>query len=152
MTFQAFKGEMMRKQYLRFLIALIGVAGLGVAAKGQGADQIVVKIPHDFVAAGKTLPAGTYRVDRVSDLNEGALVLSNSDNHESAIVVAKLVETSNSDKASVSLEQVGGQFFLSKIKTADHVFTVPVSGSAILEAAAKSHSGTTTSGSSAGSN
>ena len=89
----------MRKQYLRFLIALIGVAGLGVAAKGQGADQIVVKIPHEFVAAGKAFPAGTYRVDRVSDLDEGALVLRNSDSHESVIVVAKLVGTSNSDPA-----------------------------------------------------
>ena len=34
----------MRKQYLRILIALIGVAGLGVAARGQAFDQIVVNM------------------------------------------------------------------------------------------------------------
>jgi hypothetical protein len=152
MTHKAFKGEIMRKQYMRFLIALIGVASLGVAAKAQGADQIVVKIPYEFVAAGKTLPAGNYTVRRVSDLNEGALVLNNSDNHESIIVVAQLVESRSTDKGSVSLEQVGDQFFLSGIKTADHVFTVSVSHSAVLEAEAKSHGGTSASGGSSGSN
>jgi hypothetical protein len=40
---------MMRKQGLRFLIALIGVAGLGAATKGQAIDQVVVKIPYEFV-------------------------------------------------------------------------------------------------------
>jgi hypothetical protein len=143
---------MMRKQYLRFLIALIGVAGLGVAAKGQGADQLVVNIPYEFVASGKTLPAGTYRVDRVSDLDEGALVLSSFDRRASAIVVAAVVESTDANKGSVSFEQVGGQLFLSKIKTADHIFTLPVSRSAILEAEAKSHSGMSASGGSAGTN
>jgi hypothetical protein len=143
---------MMRKQYLRFLIALIGVAGLGVAAKGQVVDQVVVKIPYEFVVGGKTLPAGNYRVDRVTDLDQKALVLRNLDNHSSIIVVAAVVESNSDDKASVSFEQVGGQLFLNKIKSADHIFTVPVSRSEILEASAKPHSGTSASGSSAGGN
>lgn len=142
----------MRKQYLRFLIALIGVAGLGVAAKGQSADQLVVNIPYEFVVSGKTLPAGTYRVDRASNSNERELVLSSFDRRASTIVVAKLVESSDGDKVSVSFEQVGGQLFLSKIKTADHLFIVPASRSAILEAEAKSHSGASASGDSAGGN
>ena len=58
---------MMRKQYLRILIALIGAAGLAKAAKGQSVDQIVVNIPYEFVVAGKTLPADTYRVNRVTN-------------------------------------------------------------------------------------
>jgi hypothetical protein len=143
---------MMRKQYLRFLIALIGVAGLGVAAKGQDVDQVLVKIPYEFVVGGKTLPAGTYKVDRLAGLNERELVLSNPDNQTSTLIIPTVMESSSANKASVSFEQVGGQLFLSKITSADHTFTIPVSGSAILEAAAKSHSGTSASGSSAGSN
>ena len=138
----------MRKHSLRILIALIGVAGLGMAAKGQVADQIVVNIPYEFVAAGKTLPAGTYRVNRVSDTDQEALVLSSFENGASAIVLSTQVKSSSADKPQVTFEQVGGQHFLSKIETADHLFTISLSRSAILEAAAKSPSGTSASGSS----
>src|SRR4029077_18186204 len=132
----------MRKRYLRILIALIGVAGLGTAARGQVADQIVVNIPYEFVAAGKTLPAGTYRVNRVNSIDQEALILSSFENGAGAIVFSTQVENSSAYKAQVTFEQVGGQHFLSKIETADHLFIIPISRSAILEAAAKSPSGT----------
>jgi hypothetical protein len=143
---------MMRKQYLRILIALIGAAGLAMATKGQAVDKIVVNIPYEFVVAGKTLPAGTYRVNRVPNSIERVLVLSSFENRASALVLATDVESIFADKAQVSFEQVGSQYFLSKIETADHVFTIPVSRSAIMEAAAKSHRGTSASESAAGSN
>jgi hypothetical protein len=143
---------MMRKQYLRILIALIGAAGLAKAAKGQAVDQIVVNIPYEFVVAGKTLPAGTYRVNRAPNSIERLLVFSSFENRTSAIVLATDVENIPSDKAQISLERVEGQYFLSKIETADHVFSIPVSRSAIMEATARSYSGTSASGSAAGSN
>lgn len=142
----------MRKQYLRILMVLIGAAGVAMAAKGQAVDQIVVKIPYEFVVAGKTLPAGTYRVNRVSITNERTLVLSSFENRASTIVLATDVENIPADKAQVSFEQVEGQYFLRKIETADHVFTIPVARSAIMEAAARSHGVTSASGSSNGSN
>jgi hypothetical protein len=143
---------MMRKQFLRILIALIGVAGLGMAARGQVSDQIEVNIPYEFVVAGKTLPAGTYRVNRLGDTNEETLVLSSLDSRARVMVLSTTVESTQADKPEVSFEQVGGQHFLSKIETADHVFTIPVSRSEILEAAARSHSGASSSGRSDGSN
>ena len=142
----------MRKHYLRFLIALIGVAGLGTAAKGQAVDQIVVNIPYEFVVAGKTLPAGTYRVNRLSNIHPEGLILSSFESRVGVMVRSISVESTQADKPEVSFEQVDGQYFLSKIKTADHVFTIPVSRSEILEAAARSHSGTSASGRSGGSN
>jgi hypothetical protein len=139
---------MMRKQYLRILIALIGAAGLAKAAKGQSVDQIVVNIPYEFVVAGKTLPAGTYKVNRVPNSIERLLVFSSVGNRTSALVLATDVENIPADKAQISLELTEGRYFLSKIETADHVFNIPVSRSAIMEAAAGSHSGTSASGSS----
>jgi hypothetical protein len=147
-----FKGEIMRKQFLRFLFVLIGVAGSGIAAKAQDVDQVVVKIPYAFVVGDKTLRAGSYRVDRLIGSNDRELVLSNLDNHASTLVVAAVLESNSSDKAGVSFEHVGDQFFLSEIKSAGHVFTIPVSRSAVLEAIAKSHGGTSGSESAAGSN
>jgi len=142
----------MRKQCLRILIALIGVAGLGMAARGQVSDQIEVNIPYEFVVAGKTLPAGTYRVNRLGDTNEETLVLSSLDSRARVMLLSTTVESTQADKPEVSFEQIGGQHFLSKIETADHVFTIPVSRSEILEAAARSHSGASSSGRSDGSN
>jgi hypothetical protein len=142
---------MMRKQSLRILIALIGVVGSGVAARAQDLDKVVAKIPHEFVVDGKTFPAGSYRVDRVSSLDDGVLVLRNLDNHASVLVLPASVESNSADHVRISFEHVGEEFFLSRIETAGHVFTIPVSRSAIIEASAKSHS-TSDSGSAAGSN
>ena len=141
----------MRKLYLRVLIALIAVAGLGVAARGQAADQIVVNIPYDFVVGSKTLPAGNYKVHRVSDANPRALILSSFENRASVFVLASQVESTRADKVEVRFEQVGGERFLSTIETASHLFTIPVSRSEILEAAARSHGGASATGSTSGS-
>jgi hypothetical protein len=141
-----FKGEIMRKYYLRFWIALIGVAGLGAAAKGQAVDQIVVNIPYEFVVAGKTLPAGTYRMNRLSNIDPEVLILSSLESRAGLMVSATEVESTRADKPEVSFEQIDGQHFLSKIETADHVFTIPVSRSEISEAAAKSARGKSASG------
>src|ERR1700747_3534546 len=103
------KGELMRKHYLRFLIALIGVAGLDTAATGQAVDQIVVNIPYQFVVAGKTLPAGTYRVNRLSNIHPEVLILSSFENRASAMLLSRpRVESSSADKPEVSFERIGG--------------------------------------------
>ena len=141
----------MKKLYLRILVALVGFAGLGATAKAQVIDQIVVTIPFEFVAAGKTLPAGTYRVNRLSDDRFAGLVLSSFENRASAIVLPTEVESAPSDKAQVSFETAGDAHFLSKIKTADNVYNIQIPRAAILLASGKSHTGTA-SGSAAGSN
>ena len=142
----------MRKQYLRIVIALVGFAGLGITAKAQAVDQVAVNIPFEFVVAGKTLPAGNYRVNRVSNTDSRILALSSFENNVSAMILPTEVASSLSDKAEITFEQVGDQHFLSKIETADHSFTIPVSRSEILEAEAKSNSATPASGGASGSN
>jgi hypothetical protein len=130
---------MMKKLCLRIAVALVSFAGLGVTAKAQAVDQIIVTIPFEFVVAGKTLPAGTYRVNRVSDDKWEGLILSSFENRASAIVRPIEVESIPDDKAHVSFETAGGEHFLSKIETANNVFTIPVSRAAILLASEKSH-------------
>jgi hypothetical protein len=151
MTVKTFKGEMMIKQYFRILMALVGFTGLGITAKAQVPDQIVVTIPFEFVAAGKTLPSGTYRVNRLSDDRREALILSSFENDASAIVLPTEVESAHSDNARATFQKAGDQHFLSKIETDDNVFTIAVSRVAMLEASAKSQTDTA-SESSSGSN
>jgi hypothetical protein len=133
----------MRKQMLRILVALIGVTGLGISARANAVDQIVVNIPYEFVVSGKTLPAGNYRVVRASDSNPGGpLVLSSFENNVSALVFPITFEGTTTDKAYVGFDVVGDEHFLSQIKTADHFFSIPVPRVAEKAAAAKSHNGT----------
>ncbi len=129
----------MKKHFVRMATAFFGCAILAIAAKGQEADQLVVRVPYEFVVAGKTLPAGTYRVNRVTDSDNKELVLRSLENRATALILASVVESAQADKPSFTFQQIGGQYFLSKIETAEHVFDLPVSKSAILVAAAKSH-------------
>jgi hypothetical protein len=143
----------MRKHYLRILFALIGVAGLGFAAQGQAVDQIVVNIPYEFTVAGKTLPLGTYRLERLSTTDPGALLLSNVKNGSSAIFhSANPAENNSADKVFIGFKQVGAQYFLNKIATSEHMFTISVSRLQILEAATKPAIGGSASGASDGNN
>ena len=145
----------MKKQYLRIVIALISVAGFGVAAHGQTVDRITVKISHEFVVSGKVLPAGDYSVSRVNESNgAGLLLISSFENRANAIVIPAQFGSDSSDKVFVKFDVVGEQYFLTSIQTGDHLFTIPVSRKAIMEAqaAAKSHMGTTTPATSTGNN
>ena len=127
----------MRKHCLRILIVLFSFAGLGIAARAQVRDQVIVTIPFEFVVGGKTLPAGTYKVNRVTVSDPRTLILRSFENYTSVLVVPSQAENGSTDKVYVSFERVGGQYFLSKIATADNVFTISVSRSATMEVAAR---------------
>ena len=133
----------MKKHCVRILSAFFGLAALALAAKAEPVDQIVVNIPYEFVVSGKTLPAGTYRVNRISDNNERGLLIRSFENGVAVMVFSsEVADKTRPEQPSVTFEQVGDQHLLSKIQTAEHVFTIPVPKMTILETAMKSHSGT----------
>src|SRR5277367_949899 len=115
---------MMRKYYLRILMALIGVAGSGMATKAQKVDHIVVKIPYEFVAGGKTLPAGTYNVTRAFDAENTVVVLNNFAQHVGAVVLASQIEDSDPQKAGVSFKRIEGEVMLSQVQIDDQLLHV----------------------------
>jgi hypothetical protein len=124
------------------LAAVFGMAAFAMAAKATTSDQLVVKVPYEFVVGGKTLPAGTYRVNRLSDSSTGELALVNLDNHAGVLLNASEWEDARVDQPKLQFQQIAGQYFLSTIQTAEHVFAIPVSKAAIMEAM-KSHQGST---------
>jgi hypothetical protein len=112
--------------YLRIAAALIGFAGLTAFAKAQAVDQVVVDIPFEFSVAGKTLPAGSYRVSRVNDWNDRALLIRSFDNGASVMIFSDYTESASRENTKLTFKQVGDQHFLSTIATADHVFGISV--------------------------
>jgi|HubBroStandDraft_6_1064221.scaffolds.fasta_scaffold1290951_2 hypothetical protein len=66
MSRQLLIGEFMER-YVKLLVTITFLFGLGIAANAETRAEIVVTLPFGFVVAGRTLPAGTYRVSRLSD-------------------------------------------------------------------------------------
>ena len=109
-----------------------------MAAQAESRTEIVVTLPFEFVASGKTLPAGTYTAGRLTNVGLGELRLTNRATGTSVFVLPDDVESSSANKPKVIFKQVGNQHFLSAIQTADDVYNFPISRSALMEAAAKS--------------
>ena len=135
----------MKKRFALVVTAMIGFAALAIGAKAQEVDQVVIDVPYEFVVLGETLPAGTYRVNRFSTSAESELVLRSFENAAGVLVVPSDVQDARADKLGFSFQEIGGQHFLTKIETAEHVFAIPKS--AVLEAI-KSHRGSKGSGAS----
>jgi hypothetical protein len=134
------------KNYVRILAAIAFLAGCGIAANAQMQDNIIAKVPFQFIVNGKTLPAGTYTVRHLSDNTSGPLILTNRDNGSSVFVNAYLGDYVSAGKPVVSFQQVGEQRFLSTIQTPFDIYQIPASRSAIMEAAAKLRSSGMSSG------
>jgi hypothetical protein len=136
---------MMKKLYLRIAVALVGIAALGITTKAQAVDQIVVTVPFEFVVGGTTLPAGTYRVHRLSEDNpSGGLVLTSYENRVISTVLPIEIESAHDNKPEVTFKTAAGQHLLSRIQTADNIFNIPISKStntAVLANNAKSSFG-----------
>ena len=112
---------------VRLLTAILALAAFAVAGRAQDLDQLIVNVPFQFVVAGTTLPAGSYRVNRVSDNSIHALQITGIDNRRGVFVVSNEVSDTREFKPTVTFNFDGSQHFLSKIETADHIFTIPVS-------------------------
>lgn len=129
----------MKKLFLKIVLSVFAFAALAFSAKAQIADQLIVNVPYEFVAAGKVLPAGTYRLIRGNDSSGNELLLSSFENRTGVIVVPSEWDDGRNAPASLTFQQINGQYFLSKINTAEHVFILHVPQSAILDAAKKSN-------------
>ena len=69
----------MKKSYLTVVLTLTCLLGLGISAIAQDASNIVVNVPFEFVAGGKTMPAGTYSIGRVSPDSRSGLIIRGHD-------------------------------------------------------------------------
>ena len=141
----------MKLSYVRFVSAFALLAALAVAGRAQEPDQLRVTVPHDFVVAGKTLPAGTYRVDRLSNNDLSELSIRGVENHQGVLFLSSPISSTNEVHPSLRFERVGDQYFLSQIETENHIFSiaVPANAGALV---AKGSQSTPATGSASGAN
>lgn len=122
----------MKKQLMTVLFMLICVLGLGLGALAQEEDTLVANVPYDFVAGGKVLPAGTYRVSR-RDVPSGQrqLEIISYKTRASALLVPTLFDDFQTGHAQLDFEHVGNKYFLSAIETPIGTYDITVPRSAI---------------------
>lgn len=120
----------MNKPYIIVLLALICLLGTGKSAHGQSADGIVVTVPFEFIAGDTTLPAGEYKVQRLSpDLYRGLSIRSYD---KVAFLLPTAFDGVAADQPTLSFEHVGGKYFLSKVKTVAGVYSIAAPREMIL--------------------
>ena len=132
----------MKKQYLASLFTLMCVLGLGLSARAQEEDTVVTKVPFDFVAGGKVLPAGEYTVNRVSPTTGSReLEMRSYETRASVFVLPTVFDDVRSDRAQLHFEHLGDTYFLSAVETPIGTYTIDIPLSAIKLAATQPQGG-----------
>jgi hypothetical protein len=126
----------MKKQYSTVLLVLIGLFALSAGARAQEEGKVVAKVPYEFVAGGKTLPAGTYRITRVSPETRILEIRSNETFQDSAFLLPISSDWAV-DHAELTLESVGDTYYLSRVATSAGVYTLPTPKAATTAAKVK---------------
>jgi hypothetical protein len=123
MKFKAFhKEKSMKKSYLTVVLTLTCLLGLSISARAQDASNIVVNVPFEFVAGGKTLPAGTYSVGCVFPESDSILIIRSHDKGEFLLPI--VFNGASGGQAKLSFEHVGETYFLGEVQTPAGVYTI----------------------------
>jgi hypothetical protein len=112
----------MKKSYLTAVLTLTCLLAWGGSARAQDADRVVTNVPFEFVAGGRTLPAGTYSISRVPSEASSGLVILGRDT--GAFLFPIVFDGTPAEHEKLSFEHVGDKYFLSKVETAAGVYTI----------------------------
>jgi hypothetical protein len=115
----------MKKSYLTIALTLTVLFGAGINALAQDSDRVSVKVPFEFVAGTKTLPAGTYTIDRSAPEVNSGLLIRGKDN--GALILPISVDSVHGGPPALGFEHVGGKYFLSKVETPERVYNIGAS-------------------------
>ena len=76
----------------RFIPVLALLFALSGASYAQSARRTVILIPFDFVAGGKTLPAGAYRIEPVKRDSYTAWEIQSTAGRAGAVVMTSAIQ------------------------------------------------------------
>jgi hypothetical protein len=138
------KGELVKKVHLPVVLAIGCLFVLAVSGFAQDGEGVVVKVPFEFVAGAKTMPAGMYSVRRVSfDSHSGLIIRSEN---ESALLLPIVVDRTSAGQATISFERQGDRYILSRLATPGGVYTIAMPRATTTQAHMKEHGSVSFSG------
>ena len=105
----------MKQQAIKTIAILGFLCVLTAAPAYSQARQLKANIPFSFIADGKTLPAGSYRIDRMRK-DPGVLVLQEQNSLDTAVVFTMPVESSvMQEQSKLVFHRYGEEYFLAQI-------------------------------------
>ena len=104
----------MKKQISRTLLGLAATLVLAVAANAQILRTDLIRIPFDFVAGEKQMPAGRYTIRRIRSDAEATLLIRSEDGRASAVVLTNTGEA-NPRASALVFRQHGERYFLAEV-------------------------------------
>lgn len=104
----------MKKQISRALLGLAAALALAVAANAQDLNTVLIRVPFDFVAGAKQMPAGRYTVRRLRSDAETALLLRSEDGRSTAVVLTN-TGGANPRASALVFRQYGDRYFLAEV-------------------------------------
>ena len=104
----------MQKTSFKLLMTLsVMVLLLASSAFAQTPERIYVKVPFEFTAGGKTLPAGEYTIRQILP---SRLLIQSRDNHQAVIAMTQDVQAKAEPKqAQLLFARYGDQYFLYQV-------------------------------------
>jgi hypothetical protein len=146
MTTKHSLGDKMKQQLASVLFTIVSLFVMAAGAKAETHREVIVNIPYEFVAGGRTLPAGPYTVSRLSDGRPADLLIASYEQRSGVYVLPIQFENRPAGDTKVSFERVGGMYFLRSIETPDGVYTLALPRSAVLMAKSPHTDGMSASG------
>jgi hypothetical protein len=99
------------KRITAIAILIVGTAVGSVTRASAQQTEVLAKVPFDFVVEGRTLPAGSYRIEPRGDF----LLIDSLDGKAAAFATAIQSDTSSNGQAELYFHVVGGERFLRRI-------------------------------------
>lgn len=109
----------MKKQITRALAITSLLLGMAASTSqtfaAQATGRLVFEVPFEFVAGGKTLPAGRYTVSRLTGDSARTLLIRRDDNRASVTVLTNTAEGAGGEVPQVGFKRYGERYFLSLV-------------------------------------
>jgi hypothetical protein len=105
----------------RIFTAIVATAMLALAISTPASAQLPgtamrAYVPFDFIVNGKTLPAGTYEVKRITEAPEGLLIRNVNNKHDHCMFETESVQQYGLPRHDeIIFNRYGDSYFLSEV-------------------------------------
>jgi len=97
------------------MAAVMALTAMATTRVAQAQNAMAVNVPFDFVAGGKTLPAGEYTV-RASGAGNTLILIDRQDASVSALIITHaVVSLDTQTESKLIFNRYGDRYFLSQV-------------------------------------
>ena len=137
----------MKKFLLGTFVMIAGIVALVPGARAETGGGVMVHINHDFIAGGKALSAGTYKVYQGSPETGQWLILRSKETGASVFLLPSAHDGAFPGQFEAKLTRAGNVYYLSEVVTDLGVYTLPAPPALTQTAKKKDHDKMAASGS-----